>query len=653
MMLHLEDSQSTKSSCEKVRNTIDAFCKISGEAINIDKSCVIFSPNTPESVKHELKQVLGTPCSEKLGKYLGCDVEIDGRSSKDFQPLVDKIHKKTLSWKHLSLSQAVRLVLINAILAALSSNVLAVFKVPKKITVQINAALMRYWWMGSANNRGIRWTKRTILELPKGLGGVGLRNVETYNKASLAKQAFRIQNTPSLLISRVMKAAYKNSPVEAILNKDIHCRASWGFRGLCKSVQEISTSVGRVIHRGDIDIRQDIWLPSKKVSFKNREVERGSGVVKVKDLFHPQEKKWNSQLIWATFSPNTAREILSMHISQEDKDDQVCWIDNKMGQPTVKSIYNQLILEKCPRQISISESKFWKRLWKSDMMPKWKIFIWKIMIRAVAIKSNLQKRGMRVDGRDCSMSNHIWKASSLGINAGVNQHIDIREWIKNFMCLFWNEDGSHSSRVLMFVATLWSIWLHRNEFFFRNTEPNPSNILQLVEKHVKKAMEVVKKNRRPECKHQYQTIREKVVEIKGCHDRGTTSLIIVGSWKKNRKKDYGDAAIGWKIMDNNSLVAQDGQKVKALDPCQAEMKAILFAMQRVDQLHIGSIRILTNSRFIINTFKSYPACRMDLVTICGDIIRVANALDNCSIEYCNKDKIRNVKNIAVGARKDR
>ncbi|XP_056688409.1 uncharacterized protein [Spinacia oleracea] len=465
MMLHLEDSQSTKSSCEKVRNTIDAFCKISGEAIYFDKSSVIFSPNTPESVKHELKQVLGTPCSEKLGKYLGCDVEIDGRSSKAFQPLVDKIHKKTLSWKHLSLSQAGRLVLINGILAALSSNVLAVFKVPKKTSDQINATLMRYWWMGSANNRGICWTKRTILELPKGLGGVGLRNVETYNKAFLAKQAFRIHNTPSLLISRVMKAAYKNSPVEAILNKDIHCKASWGFRGLCKS----------------------------KVSFKNREVERGSGVVKVKDLFHPQEKKWNSQLIWETFAPNTAREILSMHISQEDKDDKVCWIDNKMGQPTVKSIYNQLILEKCQRQISTSENKFWKRLWKCDMMPKWKIFIWKIMNRAIAIKRNLQKRGMRVDGRcalcmeftesdnhlfrDCSMSNHIWKASSLGINAGVNQHIDIREWIKNFMSLFWNEDGGHSPRVLMFVATLWSIWLHRNEIIFRNTEPNPSNIL--------------------------------------------------------------------------------------------------------------------------------------------------------------------------------
>lgn len=148
----------------------------------------------------------------------------------------------------MSLSQASRLILIIAILTALSSNVLAVFYVPKNITDQINSTLMRYWWKGSVNNKGICWTKRTTLELPKGLGGIGLRNIDTYNKAFLANQAFRIHNTPSLLISRVMKAAYKKSPIEAALSKDIHYKASWGFKGLCKSVQEASKGIGRVIH---------------------------------------------------------------------------------------------------------------------------------------------------------------------------------------------------------------------------------------------------------------------------------------------------------------------------------------------------------------------------------------------------------------------
>lgn len=74
--------------------------------INFDKSNVIFSPNVPDQVKTGLKNVLGTPCTDKLGKYLGCNVDIDGRSSVAFHTLIDKIQKKVNTWKHMSLSHA-------------------------------------------------------------------------------------------------------------------------------------------------------------------------------------------------------------------------------------------------------------------------------------------------------------------------------------------------------------------------------------------------------------------------------------------------------------------------------------------------------------------------------------------------------------------
>lgn len=96
--------KATQDSCREVRGIIDRLCEASGEAINFDKSSVMFSPNTQEDVKNEFKRILGTPCSEHLGKYLGCNVEIDGRSSRAYQPLVDKVQHKILSWKHLCLS---------------------------------------------------------------------------------------------------------------------------------------------------------------------------------------------------------------------------------------------------------------------------------------------------------------------------------------------------------------------------------------------------------------------------------------------------------------------------------------------------------------------------------------------------------------------
>lgn len=141
------------------------FCSISGEAINFDKSSVIFSPNTPGPLKHVLKNILGTPCADKLGRYLGCDVEVDGRSSKDFQPLIEKIQKKITSWKHLALSLAGKIILINSILATLSVNVLSVFMLPKNIANKMYSMLMQFWWKIKKDNKGICWTKRTVLEI--------------------------------------------------------------------------------------------------------------------------------------------------------------------------------------------------------------------------------------------------------------------------------------------------------------------------------------------------------------------------------------------------------------------------------------------------------------------------------------------------------
>lgn len=90
-----------KANVNSCREIIDRFCWVSGKAINFEKSNIIFSMNTPLMVREELKHILGTPSTEQLGRYLGCNVDIDGRSSQVFQPPVDKVQSKVTTWKHL------------------------------------------------------------------------------------------------------------------------------------------------------------------------------------------------------------------------------------------------------------------------------------------------------------------------------------------------------------------------------------------------------------------------------------------------------------------------------------------------------------------------------------------------------------------------
>lgn len=58
------------------------------------------------------------------------------------------------------------------------------------------------------------------------MGGICLRNLSRFNKALLAKHAMRIHSSPSLLVAKVFKAAYKSYPVENGVKGSVALRAS-------------------------------------------------------------------------------------------------------------------------------------------------------------------------------------------------------------------------------------------------------------------------------------------------------------------------------------------------------------------------------------------------------------------------------------------
>ena len=66
----------------------------------------------------------------------------------------------------------------------------------------------------------------------------------------------------------------------------------------------------------------------------------------------------------------------------------------------------------------------------------------------------------------------------------------IKYWIINFLNLFKKRkeyDFIELRRDL--IATLWEIWLHRNEIVFRGDKPNASRVLEIYMENKKRHME--------------------------------------------------------------------------------------------------------------------------------------------------------------------
>lgn len=156
--------------------------------INFDKSSIIFSPNTPSRFVRLMRKPIGVKNRTKVGSYLGCPMDIDGRSSSKFTSILERINSKIGSWKFCNMSPSGKLLLINNVLIALASHILSLYICPVLVLRKISSTLLKFWWANSPSRKPIYWRKKELIFTHKSQGGLGIRDVESLNKSLVAKQ---------------------------------------------------------------------------------------------------------------------------------------------------------------------------------------------------------------------------------------------------------------------------------------------------------------------------------------------------------------------------------------------------------------------------------------------------------------------------------
>ncbi|XP_016669954.1 uncharacterized protein [Gossypium hirsutum] len=298
------NKRNNRSEVETFLRILEMFEKMSGQSINLEKSMVCFSPSTPLAQRMTTSSLLKMRLVEMLDSYLGLSILVGKKKSGVFKNILDHIANR-----------------IN------------------RVIEEIQSMMHRVWWGGREQNRGwniLAWGRMCY---PKGIGGLGFRDLWLFNVALLGRQVWRLIHCTDTLCYRVLSSKY-------FLDGDV-----FHPKSLDKSyfMWQSIAKAARVLYEGfdwnignmrNINIWTDNWgfegLPSSSIRIKRRMAPEN----KVCELLNESKDGWNENRILELYGESLRDQICKLTILHNGHDDQQMWFHNPNGFFSSKSAYS-------------------------------------------------------------------------------------------------------------------------------------------------------------------------------------------------------------------------------------------------------------------------------------------------------------------------
>lgn len=106
----------------------------------------MFSSNTNRAIKDQIVNEVGAVSCKNYETYLGLPEVVGKAKYNTFSCIKEKMWQRIHNWKNNFLSKAGNEVLIKAVLQAISTYSISVFKLSKKLCRDLEAMFSRFWW---------------------------------------------------------------------------------------------------------------------------------------------------------------------------------------------------------------------------------------------------------------------------------------------------------------------------------------------------------------------------------------------------------------------------------------------------------------------------------------------------------------------------
>lgn len=531
--------------------------------------------------------------------------------------IVDRIRQKACSWSSKFLSLAGKVIMLKSVLAAMPSYTMSCFKLPNSLYKRIQSALTRFWWDDKMDKKKMCWVSWKKLTNSKREGGLGFRDLQSFNDALLAKVSWRLLTNPSSLLARTLLGKYCHST--PFIESRIPSNTSHGWRGICIGRDLLKTKLGRVIGDGkSTRIWHDPWLSLKFPSRPMGPAPESSHNLLVAELLSPVTLDWDREKIQKIL-PEWEETILEIKASTLRASDSYAWLPSKNSQYSAKSGYYESLNyatepESLHQQDDTREFNWTTNIWNIKCSPKTKFFLWKVMKEALPLGVNLKRRNINLAeyqfgavcpfcGEEenalhlffkCNYAQTIWDLAPLKISINCEQFPSFRtglEASKLLTCL--PPSGISEGPLLPWIV--WTIWLSRNQKIFNDRTSSPMETLSHALSLAREWQQAQSIPADPTPKPPTQAPRREV--------SGDTCVCYTdAAWIAKSKA----AGFGWTFTNRLEGSCREGSasSYHIRSALTAEAVAIHSALQQALSLGIKTISIASDAKQVIEALNS-------------------------------------------------
>ncbi|CAA7035952.1 unnamed protein product [Microthlaspi erraticum] len=547
-----------------------------------------------------VKSTLGIEKEGGQEKYLGLP-ESFGRRKKDvFTLIVDRIRQRSIKYSSRFLSSAGKLTMLKSVLSAIPTYAIA-----------------------------------------KEQGGLGFREIQSFNDSLLAKISWRIFQNPSCLLSKILIGKY--CKFQDFLHVPIKTSTSHGWRGILIGRDLLVHQLGRAIGDGQTtSLWNDPWL-SLSTPLRPTGPPRSSDKdLLVSDILLDHSREWNREKI-SEILPFHLEEIQALRPSRNGASDSFIWLPTKSREYSVKSGYHLAMELKETQNLQQPQPKVnWNAdIWQIKASPKMKVFLWKIVQEALPLGENLLNRGIMenpccVHCGDlettehlffhCSFAQEVWKLAPFSISIDpllIQSFTSTLPIAKTWICLPPTGVGSGT----LFPWIVWALWKTRNQLIFEERTFTPAETMIKATVEAKEwqlaqlGINVIKK-----------------IYIPNSRTRdppNTIDCFTDGSWTE----EHRIGGLGWIFTRATGERLDQGQEAERFvsSPLMAEALAIRSALNHALEIGIACIHLKSDAQVLIRAISSQEQIS-EIYGILFDINALASMFTSISFSFISRSE---------------